>query len=591
MIKITAKTLVLSVVLFPVLCIQAAAHNVREYNPLQVAYMVQQKPFNQDAISAIEGTIGYTFNKKARLEKAFTTKQQNPNKNYEKYEYLGDAVLKLAQAKHVEKEFPKATPGQRTQAKEAIESMGPLCALGVHLNLHNWIQHSKPEITANIIEDVMEASIWAIYRDGGQNSAERFINRFFYPMIKGHKEIPALPYKIISSVYPGKKQHLYDKTVGNDLTYGIIVGGPELPHYINLKKLKKNKWETVSKKTYPKECTAKYNAELKYVQEKLPKYHKQLITWPLDSDYQEFNDDTFDLKLDWKACEENNVARLHTLCAKMGLGKPEYDDKQLDDGSWVSSLVLPDRALMENIPAKTKRDARDNVARLGITHFQKKILLHESLQNITLRDCLTALYKDKDLNVLNTFFGNDASLLKSKLHELFQHIHVPFPEITLRRSAGSVSDPQRYYALIQANWLANSIQSDPFQDTAQAENHALTKLTKQFLKLIHFTEKKQLKPRDLMIVDFIKQGLLNGNKSKKQLLVELIAKMNLEHKPEIETFYADSTLAGQLFYSQVSLGDMTVTGKTQDSKKAAEDQAIEKFLNEWTRHIRAPIEQ
>lgn len=591
MIKIIPKTFILLLALLQILCVQGAAH--KEYNPLQIAYMIEQKPFNKDAILAIERTIGYTFNKKARLEKAFTTNQQNPHKNYEKYENLGDAVLKLAQAIHIEKEFPKATPDERTKAKGAIESMAPLCALGVRLGLHNWIQHNNPEITANIVEDVMEASIWAIYKDGGHDPAERFINRFFYPMIKGHKDIPALPGIMIRLAYPNEKQHLRSKAVGNDLAYDIIVGGPDKPDYINLGKNNKNqaKKKKQTKKTYPKEFTAKYNAELQYVQEQLPEeYHKYLITWPLDADYKEFNG-AFDLTLDWKGCEQNEVVRLHTLFAKMGLGKPQYDDKQLDDGSWISSLVLADRVFMDNIPAKTKGDAQNNVARLGITHFQKKILLHESLQKISLQDCLTVMYDDKDLSLLNTFFGNDASLLKPKLYELFQHVHIALPEIVVRRGAGLVSEPAQYYALVKADWLEDSIQSDLFQNVTLAENHALAKLTRQFLNKIRFTEKSQLKSKDLMIFDYIKSGLRDDSKSKKQLLLELIAKMKYECKPEIKTFYADSSLAQPLFFSQVSLDDMVVTGKTRDSKKAAEDQAVEELLNEWMRHIRAPIEQ
>ncbi len=148
-------------------------------------------------VTELEKVLGYSFKKPSRLVKALTTKCSNPKKNYEKYELYGDTILHLALTEMLLKlKLPQKSPDSLTQARTALEQNAVLALLGDKLHLEKFIILGNQKMKDAILADVVEALICALYKDGGPQVAQRFIERFWSPMLK-NKPLYLLPPKVI----------------------------------------------------------------------------------------------------------------------------------------------------------------------------------------------------------------------------------------------------------------------------------------------------------------------------------------------------------------------------------------------------------
>ena len=101
------------------------------------------------------------------------------NRNYERLEFLGDAVLGLIIADWLYKESPEKQEGYLTQMRSKIVSRKNLNRLGKQLQLQKLIR-SKNKNSKNILGDVLESLIGAIYIDQGYAACQKFINKKNY---------------------------------------------------------------------------------------------------------------------------------------------------------------------------------------------------------------------------------------------------------------------------------------------------------------------------------------------------------------------------------------------------------------------------
>ena len=128
-----------------------------------------------------------TFKNIALYEQALTHPSYNGDANtkhqdYEKLEFMGDAVLGYVTADLVYKNRPEMSEGNLTKLRSVLVSTKPLAAYARKINLPNYIRigHS---ITADqvknsdkILENVFEALVGAIYLDAGLKYAYRLIS-------------------------------------------------------------------------------------------------------------------------------------------------------------------------------------------------------------------------------------------------------------------------------------------------------------------------------------------------------------------------------------------------------------------------------
>lgn len=138
----------------------------------------------------LEEKIGYQFKKKelfhqAMTHSSFSNEQKiNKLKNYERLEFLGDAVLELISSQYFFTNYPEMTEGQMTKKRSSTVCEQALAFCAKDIDLGSYILLGKGEEATggrsrdSIISDVMEALIGAIYLDGGLKEAEKFVNRF-----------------------------------------------------------------------------------------------------------------------------------------------------------------------------------------------------------------------------------------------------------------------------------------------------------------------------------------------------------------------------------------------------------------------------
>ena len=158
-------------------------------------FFVKLKQFFLDrsgSVSPIEKKINYIFHNKDYLNQAFTHKSLNtgPRNNYERLEFLGDAVLDIIVSRELMREFPEGDEGLLTQRRASLVQKPFLAQIGQLLNL---LDHLKIEPSVNLkiekiaekqMANVFEAMVGAMYLDGGIEPCRRLI----LDTIWAHKE-------------------------------------------------------------------------------------------------------------------------------------------------------------------------------------------------------------------------------------------------------------------------------------------------------------------------------------------------------------------------------------------------------------------
>lgn len=100
--------------------------------------------------------------------------------NYERLEFLGDAILGAVIAEYLFEESPSEKEGYLTQMRSKIVSRKHLNEIGNDLKLVGFIPkefRSKISLSNNISGDLFEALIGAIYEDQGYTKTKQFIHR------------------------------------------------------------------------------------------------------------------------------------------------------------------------------------------------------------------------------------------------------------------------------------------------------------------------------------------------------------------------------------------------------------------------------
>lgn len=117
--------------------------------------------------------------------------------NYERLEFLGDAMLGSVIAAHLFNQVPTGDEGYLTKMRSKIVSREHLNELGRDLNLIKWVESkvSAQHFGENIHGNLFEALIGAIYLDRGFVYCEKFIHK---KVILPYVDIAKLEGKVIS---------------------------------------------------------------------------------------------------------------------------------------------------------------------------------------------------------------------------------------------------------------------------------------------------------------------------------------------------------------------------------------------------------
>lgn len=155
--------------------------------------------YKQEEIEELEKKIGYRFKDAKLLLQALThssfSNEQKINRlpDYERLEFLGDAVLELVSSRFFFDANPEMSEGQLTRLRSSMVCEPALAFCARELQLESYILLGKGEEATggrgrdSIISDVMEALIGAVYLDGGISEAEGLIRKYILSDLENKK--------------------------------------------------------------------------------------------------------------------------------------------------------------------------------------------------------------------------------------------------------------------------------------------------------------------------------------------------------------------------------------------------------------------
>lgn len=147
--------------------------------------------------------LGFKPKDVSLYKKAFTHRSMNIKDkegvaiNYERLEFVGDAMLGAVIASYLFSEVPHGDEGYLTKMRSKIVSREHLNELGKELNLIDLVESKIPKnnFGNNIHGNLFEALVGAIFLDMGYTYCEKFIQK---KVIQTHVDIETLEGKVIS---------------------------------------------------------------------------------------------------------------------------------------------------------------------------------------------------------------------------------------------------------------------------------------------------------------------------------------------------------------------------------------------------------
>ena len=151
----------------------------------------------------LEAILGFKIKDKDLYTRAFTHRSMNLKDemgnplNYERLEFVGDAMLSAVIASFLYEEVPHGDEGYLTKMRSKVVSREHLNELGKELSLVDHVHSNIPvqNFGNNIHGNLFEALVGAIYLDKGYKQCEQFI---FDKVIIPHIDIEKLEGKVIS---------------------------------------------------------------------------------------------------------------------------------------------------------------------------------------------------------------------------------------------------------------------------------------------------------------------------------------------------------------------------------------------------------
>ena len=146
--------------------------------------------FDLNNLRECEQKISYQFRDLRFLHQALTHSSIKTidNPSNERLEFLGDSVLGLVMTEFLYNFFQNRDEGELTQIKSVVVSTNILAeesqrlGLGEHYNVGKGVTRRK-KLPNSLLANVFEAVVAAIYKDGGLETARRFVLRNIYHQV------------------------------------------------------------------------------------------------------------------------------------------------------------------------------------------------------------------------------------------------------------------------------------------------------------------------------------------------------------------------------------------------------------------------
>jgi len=144
-----------------------------------------------EILEECQDALGYRFQKVDLLRAALTHTSGADTRlaSNERLEFLGDAVLGLVVCEQLFQRFPEYQEGDLTKVKSAVVSRRTCARISKLLNLGDFLFLGKGMVLhgampPNLLADVYESLVAAIYLDGGLEAVKPFILKYMGPEIE-----------------------------------------------------------------------------------------------------------------------------------------------------------------------------------------------------------------------------------------------------------------------------------------------------------------------------------------------------------------------------------------------------------------------
>jgi ribonuclease-3 len=162
----------------------------------------QMEPDRRDVLSNLSAWVKDVFGvtpKDISLYERALTHGSHGSETYERLEFLGDRVLGLVVAQWIYGRFPHDAEGQLSQRFNSLVS-GETCAeVGRTINLSSRMRLGKQALddgaydSDNVLGDVVEALIGAVFLEHGLEAAGAFIRTQWEPLLNVQRSAPRHP--------------------------------------------------------------------------------------------------------------------------------------------------------------------------------------------------------------------------------------------------------------------------------------------------------------------------------------------------------------------------------------------------------------
>jgi ribonuclease III len=146
----------------------------------------------------LEATLRHRPANPGLFERALTHASQGED-NYERLEFLGDRVLGLTIADWLYGLFPDEPEGKLSRRLNVLVSRDTCAEVARELGVAPWLRLGKQALadgafeSDNILGDVVESLIGALWLDGGLEAARRFIRSAWASRVDCHDKAPKHP--------------------------------------------------------------------------------------------------------------------------------------------------------------------------------------------------------------------------------------------------------------------------------------------------------------------------------------------------------------------------------------------------------------
>jgi ribonuclease-3 len=151
--------------------------------------------YEAEVLEECQEALGYRFLQPDLLRAALTHASGANTRlaSNERLEFLGDAVLGLIACDQLYRRFPDYQEGDLTKVKSVVVSRRACARMSRALNLGEYLflgkgMHLHAAVPANMLADVYESVVGAIFLDGGLEAARPFVLRHLGPEIEAVAE-------------------------------------------------------------------------------------------------------------------------------------------------------------------------------------------------------------------------------------------------------------------------------------------------------------------------------------------------------------------------------------------------------------------